>query len=790
MISTILTELKNHSTDMTKRCILTLLSALLLLLTSSPGEASGPSREGHQSVGLVLSGGGAKGIAHIGVIKALEENDIPIDYITGTSMGSIVGGLYAAGYTPEEMVELILSRPFSYWSTGRIDPGLTFLLTDEKTTPTSFTIPLSLRHDSLSTKSAVPQSIISPLPMNFAFMDLFSAYTAQCGGDFDRLMVPYRCVASDVAAKHKKVLSSGSLGDAIRASMSFPAVFQPTEIDGSLLYDGGIYDNFPVDVMRQTFAPSIMIGVDVSTAETGPQTSIIDQLSNMIVQNNDYSLPAGEGIKLRIDLNEFGLLDFPKARRIYEIGYRHAMEMMDSIKTRIYTRADSTERRLKRAVFKSKSPYVRFDSVYVTGATPRQNDYIKHLFTRKLKNGADTLGINDARDAYYRIISSGKIRDLALNTVYNDTTGLFDLNVKASVKDDFKAGFGGYITSSSNSYLFLSAGYSTLSFRSLGADINAWIGQSYMAGMANGRLHLATGIPSSLCIEAVASRRKYYENDRLFFEEKLPTFIIDKQYFGNLRWSIAAGRHAKVDITAGYGRTESSFYRNNNLESYLKGRSRYSRNMAVAGATFLHTTLNDINFPTTGSYYKGAFKAVSANTRNTPSDGTATESSPNWLQLELQTRNYIGIGSNFTLGLESDIMLSTRRLPESYDAAIVSATAYNPTPASNNSFNPAFRANSFVAAGIVPIYRYNDNLSARLSLHGFLPYKKILGNNDSRPYYGKAFSDPEFYGELDICYQFPFATLTGYCNYSSYPARNWNVGISLGIYLLAPDFLR
>ncbi len=787
IISTILTELKIMR-SMTMRCLTAIFSALLLLMGTFPGAAAEPAREGPQSVGLVLSGGGAKGIAHIGVIKALEENDIPIDYITGTSMGSIVGGLYAAGYTPEEMLGLILSRPFSYWSTGRIDPRLTFLLTDEKTTPTSLSVNLNLRRDSAATKSAVPQSIISPLPMNFAFMDLFSAYTAQCGGNFDRLMVPFRCVASDVAAKHKKVLSSGSLGDAIRASMSFPAVFQPTEIDGCLLYDGGIYDNFPVDVMRQTFAPSIMIGVDVSTAETGPQTSIVDQLSNMIVQNNDYNLPADEGIKLRIDLNEFGLLDFPKAKRIYDVGYRHAMAMMDSIKSRITTRSDPTDRRLRRAVFKSQSPYLRFDSVSVTGATPNQNEYLKYLFTRNHK--ADTFGITEAREAYYRAISSGKIRDLALNAVYDDSTGLFDLNVKASVKDDFKAGFGGYITSSSNSYLFLSAGYSTMSFRSIGADINAWIGQSYMAAMANGRLLLATGIPSSLCIEAVVSRRKFYENDRLFFEDKLPTFILDKQYYGNLKWSIATGRHAKVDITAGYGRTESSFYSNNRLDSYINGRSHYSRNAAAAGATFLHNTLNDINFPTTGAYYRAAFKAISSKAHFTPADAPAAKSDPEWLQCEIQTRNYLDIGQHISLGLESDIMISTRKLTDSYDASILTATAYNPTPASNNSFNPAFRANSFIAAGIVPVYKYNDNISARLNLHGFLPYKKILGNTESRPHYGKPFADPSFYGELDICYQFPFATLTGYCNYASYPARNWNVGISLGIYLLAPEFLR
>ncbi|MDE7452384.1 MAG: patatin-like phospholipase family protein, partial [Paramuribaculum sp.] len=79
-----------------------------------------------QAVGLVLSGGGAKGIAHIGVIKALEENNIPIDYITGTSMGAIIGGLYACGYTPAEMLELIKSKDFEYWSSGKIDPSLTY----------------------------------------------------------------------------------------------------------------------------------------------------------------------------------------------------------------------------------------------------------------------------------------------------------------------------------------------------------------------------------------------------------------------------------------------------------------------------------------------------------------------------------------------------------------------------------------------------------------------------------------------------------------------------------------
>ena len=159
------------------------------------------------SVGLVLSGGGAKGIAEIGVIQALEENNIPIDYIAGTSMGAIVGGLYASGYTPDEMIELILSPGFSYWSTGQIDPALRYYFGSTVMRPEIVSINLKMRSDTAS--SVLPSSLISPLPMNFAFMELFAAYTAQSGADFNKLMVPFRCVTSDVYAKHKVVLSKG-----------------------------------------------------------------------------------------------------------------------------------------------------------------------------------------------------------------------------------------------------------------------------------------------------------------------------------------------------------------------------------------------------------------------------------------------------------------------------------------------------------------------------------------------------------------------------------------------------
>ena len=172
-----------------------------------------------QKVGLVLSGGGAKGAAHIGVIKALEENNIPIDYVTGTSAGAIVGSLYAMGYTPEEMVQLMLSDEFSYWQTGTVENEYQYYFTRPDPTPQfgHFSIDMT---DSLQVKANfLPESLINPIQMNQAFMGLFSQAAAKAVWNFDNLFVPFRCVASDIYGKKPIIFKNGDLGDAVRASM-------------------------------------------------------------------------------------------------------------------------------------------------------------------------------------------------------------------------------------------------------------------------------------------------------------------------------------------------------------------------------------------------------------------------------------------------------------------------------------------------------------------------------------------------------------------------------------------
>lgn len=779
-----------------KHCV---LAAAVLTACGCLNAQSEPARpdsatvaERHQSVGLVLSGGGAKGIAHIGVIKALEENDIPIDYIAGTSMGAIIGGLYAAGYTTDEMMQLLKSRDFSYWSTGKIDPTRVYYFNRQEPTPTLFTLPLSKKD---STANSVPASLISPLPMNFAFMDLFAAYTAQCGGNFDRLFVPFRCVASDVENSRKVVLGKGSLGDAIRTSMSFPIVFQPIEIDGKLMYDGGIYDNFPVDVMTNTFAPDFIIGIDVSALTSSSQNSLMDQIENLVMQKQSYIVPSDKGMKIHIPVQDFGLLDFPAAERISDIGYKTAMEMMDSLKTRVTTRISPVSRSTQRDVFKSQTPYVHFNQVNVSGGTPRQNRYIKYIFEPA---HADTFGIAHVRESYYRAISSGRLRDLFPQAVYNPSDSMFTLNLKATPRSSMSLGVGGYITSSVNSYLFVSANYKTLSFSSISTDLNAWIGQSYMAGYLQSAINLSTDRPSAVGIDALVSRQRFFETDKLFYNVSSPSFAVNHEYWARLRYSIAAGSKAKVDIGVGYGHLYDSFFRSDAAPSSEIERDHTAGDYGQVRIGLTSSTLDNVNYPTSGHEYVFSASGMLGKYHFRTSDGIVPQydSKPSWLQAHARTRNYWSLSPHFALGLESDLVYSTRKLTGYYDADIVNAHAFNPTPASYNRFNSSLRANSYVALGIVPVYKHPSGVTARLAAHTFVPMRDILpiaptaGMPLFASKYGGWFNTARFYGQLNLSYDLPInATISGYVSYVSAGSKPWSVGINIGLFILPPKFL-
>ncbi|MCU1772500.1 patatin-like phospholipase family protein [Pseudomonas sp. 13B_3.2_Bac1] len=282
-------------------------------------------------VGLVLSGGAARGLAHIGVLKALEEQGIKIDAIAGTSMGAVVGGLYASGYKIDELEKLALNID---WQQALSDaPPREDVPFRRKQDDRDFLVKqkLSFRDDG---SLGLPLGVIQGQNLALLLESLL-AHTSDTR-DFDKLPIPFRAVATDIASGEKVVFRKGHLPQVIRASMSIPAVFAPVELDGRLLVDGGMTDNIPLDVARQ-MGVDVAIVVDIGTPLRNRKqlTTVVDVLNQSITlmtrRNSEEQLAALKPTDVLIQpaLAAFGVTDFGKAQEMIDAGYR-ATRILDA----------------------------------------------------------------------------------------------------------------------------------------------------------------------------------------------------------------------------------------------------------------------------------------------------------------------------------------------------------------------------------------------------------------------------------------------------------------------------
>ncbi|PAA07892.1 patatin-like phospholipase family protein [Pseudomonas fragi] len=275
-------------------------------------------------VGLVLSGGAARGLAHVGVLKALEEQGIHIDAIAGTSMGAVIGGLYASGYKIDELEKLALGID---WQEALSDaPEREDVPFRRKQDDRDFLVKqqLSFRDDG---SLGLPLGVIQGQNLALLLESLL-AHSSDIR-DFDKLPIPFRAVATDIVNGEKVVFRKGHLPQVIRASMSIPAVFAPVEINGQLLVDGGMVDNIPVDVARE-MGVDIVIVVDIGTPLRGRKqlNTVFDILNQSITlmtrSNSEVQLASlkPDDILIQPALASYGAADFGRSLDIINAGYR------------------------------------------------------------------------------------------------------------------------------------------------------------------------------------------------------------------------------------------------------------------------------------------------------------------------------------------------------------------------------------------------------------------------------------------------------------------------------------
>jgi len=294
----------------------TIVTILVLALASPVALAAEGAPEGRDRVrlGLVLSGGGARGAAHAGILKVLDELRIPVDVVAGTSMGALVGGLFSTGRTPAEIEQILYDMD---WGAAFKDtPPRNRLNYRRKTDEDGFLIKASI--GVRDGKITIPKGAVQGQTITHLIRTL--TLPAACTRNFDDLPTPFRAVAADIVTGEKVVLGSGDLALAMRASMSLPGIFVPVEWHGRTLVDGGIADNLPVDVARSMGVDRI-IAVDISTPlftkdEIHSALDILNQVSTMLTRSTTEAQIAtltGEDVLIVPDLGDITSGDFDRA---------------------------------------------------------------------------------------------------------------------------------------------------------------------------------------------------------------------------------------------------------------------------------------------------------------------------------------------------------------------------------------------------------------------------------------------------------------------------------------------
>ncbi|MDR0385201.1 MAG: patatin-like phospholipase family protein, partial [Prevotellaceae bacterium] len=643
-------------------------------------------------VGLVMSGGGAKGLFHIGVLKALEENNIPVDYVAGTSMGAIVAGLYSMGYTPKEMIDYFSSPNFDALLNGVIPVKYRFYSQELEETPEALHLNFDLKKKDF--KPVLPTNLIPPYRMDLEFIHLTSAATAACRNNFDSLMVPFRCVASDIRTHKPYIMRNGNLGTAIRASMSYPFVFKPVVVDSTLLFDGGVYNNFPWDVMASDFNPDVMIGSICSSNPDPPDESdIMSQISNLLMTETDYTIPDSIGILIEKSFPKVGVLDFWKINELIDSGYKMTMGKIDEIRKKIPAKRTAAELAAKRKRFKTQCFDLKYNGAIVTGGSDEQNITIQRLLTKD-KNEDYTQDQLESR--FYSIIAFNLVNSFYPTAEYDFEKQKYVPNFRITPSPIFKLALGGNISSSSTGSMI----YTSLEMLKWRKNLtrfraNIAFGKQYSSFQIGARQDYPMSFPLFSEVYITVSAYDFYRGSQdIFYDNIRPVFMkeYDRFFMANIGRGLTKNSKLKIGFTSGF----------QNIHYHKSGFFKSTDTLDKSNFPFLSVhmlidknTYNYKQYPTSGHYLKVSANGVwGKEYYKETSSFINKKQSRKWASFSIVNDYYFNINKYISIGAYLEMMLSSRFTFFEYYPTIDMLPVFQPTPYSKTFLLESYRANT------------------------------------------------------------------------------------------------
>ncbi|MDZ4824032.1 MAG: patatin-like phospholipase family protein [Flavobacteriales bacterium] len=735
-----------------------------------------PSSASSQSVGVVLSGGGAAALAHVGFLRAMEENEIPIDCIGGTSMGAVIAAMYASGYTPAEIDSTVRSKEFEQMATGLVDDQFRFYFKEYNADAGMATFKYS---GGQLVTNAIPTNLIDPVLLDWKFMEAFSQPSAAAGNNFDSLFIPFRCIAADVAGKQEIVFRSGPLSVAARASSTYPFYLPPRRIDGVLLYDGGIYNNFPANVIYHEFLPDVIIGCNVSeNSKPSSEDDIFSQLETMILIRTEFSKVCDQMVIVTPDVGDIGTFDFAMLKPAISKGYKAALDSMPVIRTMVERRVDAAERSAKRSSFRKKFKPFLVSDVVIEGLEDQQSSYVRRMMGRK----NNLVPIAKLKAPYFRIFMDDKIGSIFPVATKNRNDEYFTLNLDVKPEKDLLLVFGGNFSSRAINTGYIGVRYNIFGRTSATISANSYFGRFYGSVNSNLRWDVSGMLPFSIQAGFTLNRWDYYKSVSTFFEDVKPSFIVLNERFGGLTFRFPAGNKGMIKADAHYAFFYDEYYQSPTFLS-TDTADRTDFESGIFRITWERTTLNRKQYPNAGTHLAFSVKAVTGVEVTRPGSTSffrdTTHTRHEWIATRFEYENYFLHLKPFTLGFSFKAVYSTQSFFKNYISSVIAAPAFMPIPESSTYFLSNFRAHTWTAGGMAVIWNFNKNLELRGEIHGFVTPQPLLSNNLSQAYYGVEIN-PMLISSGAVVFHSPIGPMSFSANYYDRKDEPWSFLFNFG----------
>lgn len=730
-----------------------------------------------QKIALVLSGGGAKAFAHIGVIRALEENEIPIDYISANSIGSVIGGLYASGYSPDEIQSLLANPELYAFKQGETkNEYLTFQV--DGPDAAILRIPFSVEK---KFQVRIPYNVYNIQEIDYMLLEAFAKPAAAAGYDFDSLMIPFRCVAADIDSSRLLVMQDGNLTKAIRASMTFPFFIRPIKRKNKLLFDGGMYDNFPVDAAEESFSPDFTIGSKAVNNYLSPdEDDLVSQLTNMLMKKADFTIDSTQGFLIEVKSGDENIFNFEDIEMYIDSGYAAAIRSIPELKKRISQVQSSSAIKAKRNAFEAKQQKLQIGEVIVKDVTKKQEVYFQKSF--RIKKGDENT--EDYKEQYRRLLANENVRSVYPSLYFNDTTSKFDMTLDISEVAPFMLQFGGYISSTGVNQGFVSFRYRHLGRTSKSIEVGSYFGTFYNSIWLDGKWEVQGKFPLLLRAKLLASRKNYFTSSHYFFEDKSPAFVIIDENFFDFSVCTPVGLSHALKIGASNLNLNTIYYQDN---YFTRSDTADQSNFYFFNPylEFSRDNLNRKQFASKGSLFYAGFNYYLGNEHVLPgSTGSGEEEyyqDLDFLVLSIRYEQYFKLFKPLTLGATANFAFSNKPLLGNYVSSLLLASSYEPISLMESMFLENYRAYSYGAFGAKFIFEFLKVLDVRFEGNYFVPYQKIQqGDEDYSVTLSTPFSHQYILGSAQVIYHSPIGPISVSVNYFERPGDKFSFYLGIG----------